>query len=77
MTLINVMEAYFNIFLGVLSHYSSLLCRNVCSHTAFRKKMDINIDKKAEMGVFLSTSDAVRVDIYTEGAYLYYVFSSF
>lgn len=28
------------------------------------------------MGVFISTSDAVRVDIYTEGAILGYVYSS-
>lgn len=38
--------------------------------------MDINTGEKPEMGV-LSTSDAVRVDIYTEGAVLDYVFSSF
>lgn len=38
--------------------------------------MDINTGKKPGMGVILSTSDAVRVDIYTEGAILGYVYSS-
>lgn len=37
-TLISVTEVYFKIILGVLSHYSSSLYRDVCSHTAFRKK---------------------------------------
>lgn len=39
--------------------------------------MDINSGVKPVMGVFLSTSGAVGVDIYIEGAVLDYVFSSF
>lgn len=38
MTLISIIELCFKIILDVLSHYSSPLYRNVCSHTAFRKK---------------------------------------
>lgn len=61
----------FKIILGVLSHYSSPLYRNVC----FQEKMDINTGWNPEMGI-LPTSHAVRVDIYTEGAVLDYVCSS-
>ena len=48
----------------------------MCAAILLLGKKGHNSGKKPGMGVFISSSDAVRVEIYTEGAILGYVYSS-